>query len=168
MSTDREPLDGEYSDLRDEAADEHADGRPAMAQAPRVDSTGDARVLIADDNEDAATMLGMFLELCGCEVAIAHDGRAAVELAERFRPRLAVIDLGMPHLNGFDCARELRSRPWCDDVLLVALTGWGQEQDRRRSREAGFDHHLVKPVEPDVISQLLHRKRGAARPDAGR
>jgi CheY-like chemotaxis protein len=158
-SHDREPRDSDY-DARDATGD-RADDRPAHGPAARnKDDTG-TRVLIADDNVDAATMLGMFLELCGCEVAIAHDGREAVELAERFRPKLAVIDLGMPHLNGFDCARELRQRPWCDSVLLVALTGWGQEQDRKRSREAGFDHHLVKPVEPDVISRLLHRRRVA-------
>jgi two-component system CheB/CheR fusion protein len=155
QSSDREPPDGDYSDSPEGPAAEQGEA------LSREEPAEGARVLIADDNEDAATMLGMYLELCGCEVAIAHDGRAAVELAERFRPKLAVIDLGMPHLNGFDCARELRRRPWCDDVLLVALTGWGQEQDRKRSREAGFDDHLVKPVEPDVISRLLNRRRGA-------
>lgn len=161
QSTDREALDGDYVGQPDEVRADDAPSAPAPQQ-----TAGPARVLIADDNEDAATMLGMFLELCGCEVAIAHDGRTAVELAERFRPKLAVIDLGMPHLNGFDCARELRRRAWCDDVLLVALTGWGQDQDRMRSREAGFDHHLVKPVEPDVISQLLEWRRGTPRPSA--
>jgi CheY-like chemotaxis protein len=120
-------------------------------------------VLIADDNVDAATMLRAYLEMMGCEVAIAHDGLAALELADRFQPDVAVLDLGMPRLNGLECARGLRREPWGKSVTLVALTGWGQEEDRRRSKEAGFDHHLVKPVSPQVVAALVAGEVGGDR-----
>jgi DNA-binding response OmpR family regulator len=112
-------------------------------------------VLIADDNEDAAGMLGTYLKMMGCEIAVAHDGRAALELARRFEPDVAVLDLGMPRLNGLDCARAIRREPWGRSVTLVALTGWGQEDDRKRSKEAGFDHHFVKPVNPELVAKLV-------------
>ncbi len=134
-----------------------SDSLHAAAPTAGVPSTS-ARVLVADDNEDAAAMLGAYLEMMGCEVAVAHDGRAALELADRFRPDVAVLDLGMPRLNGLECARGLRQAPWGKSVTLVALTGWGQEEDRRRSKEAGFDHHLVKPVSPQVVAALVTRE----------
>ncbi|HUQ51698.1 MAG TPA: ATP-binding protein [Gammaproteobacteria bacterium] len=136
------------------------DSRQTPAQAARV-SPASARVLVADDNEDAAAMLGAYLETMGCVVAVAHDGRAALELAQRFRPDVAVLDLGMPRLNGLECARELRSESWGRAVKLVALTGWGQEEDRKRSKEAGFDHHLVKPVNPDIVAALIAQQAGS-------
>jgi CheY-like chemotaxis protein len=113
------------------------------------------RVLVADDNVDAAQSLGMYLRMTGCEVAIANDGESALGLAARFRPEVALLDIAMPRLNGFELARRIRSEPWGAAITLVAITGWGQEQDRLRSAEAGFDHHLVKPVTPDVIHGLL-------------
>jgi signal transduction histidine kinase len=116
-----------------------------------------ARVLIADDNEDAVAMLRLYLEMMGCEVAVAHDGRVALELARQFNPDVAVLDLGMPRLNGLECARELR-RESGKAVRLIALTGWGQEEDRKRSKAAGFDHHLVKPVSPEIVAALVARK----------
>ena len=116
------------------------------------------RVLIADDNRDAADSLSLLLSLDGHEVRTAHDGAAALAEAERFRPDFALLDIGMPELNGYEVARELRTRPWASDLVLIAITGWGQEQDRRRSREAGFDHHLTKPVDPAAIAALIQRR----------
>jgi CheY-like chemotaxis protein/two-component sensor histidine kinase len=116
------------------------------------------RILLADDNADAASSLAMLLEIMGNEVRTAEDGQEAVETAEQFRPDVILLDIGMPKLNGYDACRRIREQPWGRDVFLVALTGWGQDEDKRRSQEAGFDHHLVKPVEPALLAKLLaHR-----------
>ena len=112
------------------------------------------RVLVADDNRDAADSMQRILALFGHEVRVAYDGDAALELGERFRPRVALLDIGMPGTNGYDVARVLRRRQG-DGVTLVAITGWGQDADRRRSSEAGFDHHLTKPVDPRTLNELL-------------
>jgi PAS domain S-box-containing protein len=113
------------------------------------------RILIADDNADAAGSLAMVLELTGNEVRTARDGLEAVEAAAEFRPDLVLLDIGMPRLNGYDACRRFREQPWGKDAVIVALTGWGQEEDKRRSQEAGFDSHLVKPVEPAALEKLL-------------
>jgi PAS domain S-box-containing protein len=113
------------------------------------------RVLIADDNADAADSMAMLLRLRGHEVRTAHDGHEALSMAADFRPHAAVIDLGMPGLSGIDVAARLRGEAWGTAMLLVALTGWGQQEDRRRTAEAGFDHHLVKPANPAELDQLL-------------
>jgi PAS domain S-box-containing protein len=113
------------------------------------------RVLVADDNHDAAECLGLMLEMMGNEVRTAHDGQEAVELAETFRPQIILLDLGMPGLSGYDAARLIRQQSWSKNVRLVALTGWGQEEDKQRTRAAGFDHHLVKPAEPELLEKLL-------------
>jgi signal transduction histidine kinase/ActR/RegA family two-component response regulator len=113
------------------------------------------RILIADDNRDAAMSLALLLEMEGHDVRRAHDGVEALEIAEAFRPDVVVLDIGMPRLDGYGAARELRARPWAQKVLLLALTGWGQQEDKRLAREAGFDHHLVKPVDPDALRELL-------------
>jgi PAS domain S-box-containing protein len=115
------------------------------------------RILVADDNRDAADSLQMMLGILGHEVRSANNGREAVRTAEEFRPDVAFLDIGMPELNGYDVARTVRAQPWGRAVTLVALTGWGQDEDRRRSREAGFDQHLVKPVDPEVLQQTLAR-----------
>jgi CheY-like chemotaxis protein len=112
---------------------------------------------VVDDNEDAADSLAMMLQMMGNEVRTAHDGLEGVELAATFRPDLVLLDIGMPRLNGYDACRRIREQPWGKNVLLVALTGWGQEEDKRRSHEAGFDTHLVKPVEPEALEKLLAR-----------
>jgi signal transduction histidine kinase/CheY-like chemotaxis protein len=112
------------------------------------------RVLVADDNRDAADSLQRILALYGHEVRVAYDGGAAVRLGEEFRPRVAILDIGMPGTNGYDVARALRHRNG-PQLTLVALTGWGQEADRRRATEAGFDHHLTKPVDPGTLNELL-------------
>jgi CheY-like chemotaxis protein len=113
------------------------------------------RILIADDNEQAARVLGMLLAALGNEVRVAYDGLAAVEMAAEFRPDVVLLDIGMPKLNGYDTARRIRELPGGKEVVLAALTGWGQEEDKRRTREAGFDHHFVKPVEPAALQRLL-------------
>ncbi|HEX9431380.1 MAG TPA: response regulator [Burkholderiales bacterium] len=112
------------------------------------------RILVADDNRDAADSLQRVLALYGHEVRVAYDGAQAVMLGDEFRPRVAILDIGMPGSNGYDVARALRTRHG-GGVTLVALTGWGQEADRRRASEAGFDHHLIKPVDPNVLNSLL-------------
>lgn len=117
------------------------------------------RILVVDDNRDAALSLAMLLQALGNETRIAHDGLTAIELAAQFRPRVVLLDIGMPELNGYDAARRIRAEPWGRDAVLVALTGWGQAEDRRRSREAGFDHHLVKPLEPSMLLAVLAGKQ---------
>jgi PAS domain S-box-containing protein len=123
-------------------------GRPAPALARH-------RVLVVDDNVDAADSLAMILRLSGQEVRLAYDGPTALLTAQAFRPQVILLDIGMPGMDGYEVARRLREDPRLKPVLLVAMTGWGQEEDRRRSFLAGFDHHLVKPAEPDVLQRLL-------------
>jgi len=113
------------------------------------------RILIVDDNKDAAKMLSMVVKMLGNEVDTAHDGLEAIEVAARFRPDVVLMDLGMPKMNGYEAAAHIRKQPWGKDILLVALTGWGQDDDKRRTKEAGFDHHLVKPAEPAALQTLL-------------
>lgn len=117
------------------------------------------RILVVDDNRDAATSLAELLELTGHETRIAHDGLEAVQAAESFGPDVVLLDIGLPKLNGFEAARMIRQQPWGKAMMLVALTGWGQEEDRRKSSEAGFDAHLVKPADPVVLTELLARMR---------
>jgi signal transduction histidine kinase len=113
------------------------------------------RILVADDNADARESLATLLSLNGHEVFKAEDGTDALERAERYRPDVALLDIGMPHANGYEVARHIRGQPWGRGMVLIALTGWGQESDRRRSHEAGFDSHLTKPVDPLVLDELL-------------
>jgi CheY-like chemotaxis protein len=120
------------------------------------------RFLVADDNRDAADSLALLLQLAGGEVHTAYDGQEAVEAAARLRPDVILLDIGMPRLNGYDAARTIREQPWGKGVVLVALTGWGQEEDRRKSKEAGFDGHLVKPVDPQALEKLLAGLRATA------
>jgi CheY-like chemotaxis protein/two-component sensor histidine kinase len=128
---------------------------PAMTREPAVTAKG-LRILIVDDNRDAAGMLAMLLQFSGHETHMAHDGVEAVEATTKLRPDVIFLDIGLPRLNGYEAARKIReqqgqpSRP-----LLVALTGWGQDEDRRRSEEAGFDAHLVKPVDEAALGKLL-------------
>jgi CheY-like chemotaxis protein len=113
------------------------------------------RILVVDDNRDAATSLAGLLEMYGNEVQIAHDGVAAVEKAAATEPDVILLDIGMPRMNGYDACCAIREQPWGKDIVIVALTGWGQEEDRRKSREAGFDSHLVKPVDLSALMKLL-------------
>ena len=117
------------------------------------------RILVVDDNRDGAASLAMLLTVMGNDTRTAHDGLEGVELAEAFRPDLIVLDIGLPKLNGYDACRRIRARPWAKDTLIVAATGWGQDEDRRRSKEAGFNHHLVKPVDPAELHRLLAERQ---------
>jgi CheY-like chemotaxis protein len=112
-------------------------------------------ILIADDNQDALESLALMLRLEGHEVHCACDGEEALQIADLKRPEIVVLDVGMPKLDGCEVARRIRAEAWGQGAVLVALTGWGQEVDRRRSREAGFDLHLVKPVDPATICEML-------------
>ena len=113
------------------------------------------RILLADDNEDFATSLAMLLGAMGHEVRTAYDGLRAVETAIEFKPEFAFLDIGLPGLNGYDLARRLRELPSTKHIVLVAITGWGQEEDKQRALEAGFDRHLVKPIEPEHIYTII-------------
>lgn len=118
------------------------------------------RILVVDDNVDGAQSLGLVLRMLGHSTALAHDGQMALEVAQSYRPDLILLDIGLPGLNGYEVAERLRQLPDFRDVVLVAVTGWGQEEDRRRSKEAGFDHHLTKPADPAVIEQFLKSLSG--------
>jgi PAS domain S-box-containing protein len=113
------------------------------------------RLLVVDDNQDAALSLSMLLRLQGHDVRVAHDGSSALELAAEFRPDLVFLDIGMPGMDGYEVARRLRQQTGLSDVVLAALTGWGQHEDRRRTKEAGFNYHLVKPAELHAIQSVL-------------
>ncbi len=113
------------------------------------------RILVADDNPDSVATLSIMLEVMGHEVHVAHDGEEAAELAERTRPDAILLDIGMPRLNGYEACVRIRSQAWASGAFIVALTGWGQEEDKSRSRAAGFDRHLVKPVEPEMLQKLI-------------
>jgi CheY-like chemotaxis protein/two-component sensor histidine kinase len=113
------------------------------------------RLLVVDDNEDSANSLGMLLRLQGHEVRVIYSGTEALELAKTYVPDMTFLDIGMPGMDGYEVARRLRQQPGLENAALVALTGWGQHEDRRRSREAGFNHHFVKPVEPKTLELLL-------------
>ncbi len=132
----------------DVSAPGNADGNMAAPVGPR-------RILIVDDNIDSADSLGELLEVMGNEVRTVYDGAAAVETARAFRPCVVLCDIGMPVLNGYDTARRIRAEAWSKDTVLVAVTGWGQDGDLEKSAEAGFDHHLVKPVELATLMKLL-------------
>jgi two-component system CheB/CheR fusion protein len=116
-----------------------------------------------DDNVDAAESIALVLRIIGHEVRTAYQGPAALEAARAFRPEVVLLDIGMPGIDGYEVARRLRQEPALEKVLLVALTGYGQEEDRRRSREAAIDHHLVKPVGPEELRALLARPESFAR-----
>jgi CheY-like chemotaxis protein len=128
------------------------DGRPSGAEESCASG---CKIVVADDNRDAAVSLTKLLEVMGNEVRTAGDGEEAVVVAEAFRPDAVLLDIGMPRLNGYEAARRIREQPWGRDMVLVALTGWGQEEDKQRSREAGFDAHMTKPVDPQTLQQFL-------------
>jgi len=113
------------------------------------------RVLVVDDDRDLATGTEMILRAMGHDVRVAHDGAEALEIAAAFQPEAALVDLGMPNMNGYLLARKLREWRWTRDAVLIAVTGWGGERERERAKEAGFDHHLLKPAQPERIAELL-------------
>jgi signal transduction histidine kinase/CheY-like chemotaxis protein len=134
-----------------------ASGAPQSDAGERVDRAPRLRLLIADDNCDSAESCAALLELCGHEVHTAHAGRRALELAETLHPEVVLLDIGMPDLNGYQVAESIRAAPWGQQMILVAVTGWGQEEDKRRALAAGFDHHLTKPVDGQTLESLVSR-----------
>ncbi|MGZ8160518.1 MAG: response regulator, partial [Methylobacter sp.] len=113
------------------------------------------RILVVDDNLDVASSLAMLMEMMGNNVRMAHDGEKAVTVAKEFRPHVVLLDIGLPKLNGYEAARAIRQEPWGKNIFLIAATGWGQEDDKRKSKEAGFDLHMVKPIDPQALMKLL-------------
>jgi len=137
---------------------------PTIAEMASVEGNGSTqttdgatgrRILIVDDNEDGASSLSMLLKFGGHETSIAHNGHEALRLADELRPDVILLDIGLPGMSGYDVCRQIRQEPWGRDIVLVAVTGWGQEDDRIRSREAGFDAHIVKPVDPDLLAKII-------------
>jgi CheY-like chemotaxis protein len=135
---------------------------PTLAEAPPAPTAPaeptrakPARVLVVDDNQDAARLLTMLLSEEGHEVHTAFDGQEALRRAEKLHPEIVLLDIGLPGLDGYEAAQELRRQTWAQETLMLALTGWGQEDDRRRSAEAGFDGHLVKPVDLEQLQKWM-------------
>ncbi len=133
---------------------EPSDEACGIATTPKVQVR---RILVVDDDADVANSMAMLLETCGHQVHIAYDGVTALEIAREHRPEVILLDIGMPGMSGYEVARRLRQQPELHGTLLIALTGWGQEADRQRACEAGFDHHLVKPVDLAALEALLRR-----------
>jgi CheY-like chemotaxis protein len=147
-------------------------GSEFIVRLPTVSTSGEAppvereapasapvsrRVLVVDDNVDAAESLAMVLRFAGHDTRQAHDGVQAMKVAEQFRPDVVLLDIGLPIMNGYEACRRLRQEPWSRSMLLVALTGWGQEEDREQSRDAGFDVHMVKPVDHEALLSVIAR-----------
>jgi PAS domain S-box-containing protein len=137
------------------ARDIKVEGPAGTAGDEELSASPARRILVVDDNHDAADSLGMLLRMMGNEVHTAHDGLEAVGAAAAFQPDIVLMDIGLPKLNGYEAACRIRAQEGGAGILLVALTGWGQEEDQRRAKDAGFDHHMTKPVEFDVLKKLL-------------
>ena len=137
--------------------------RAENAAQPRA-RVPSCRILVADDNRDAAESMSTVLRMMGNEVRTVHDGLQAVEEAAAFRPDMVLLDIGMPRLNGYEAARRIRAARWGKSIMVVARTGWGQDEDKRRASEAGFDRHFPKPVDPGDLEQLIAGLRSAGRP----
>ncbi|HXC72961.1 MAG TPA: PAS domain S-box protein [Pyrinomonadaceae bacterium] len=127
----------------------------AAQTGPAAEPSPQRRILIVDDNRDAADSLAMLMEITGNTTYVAHDGIEAIEEIEKHRPEVVLLDIGLPGLTGHEVCRRVRQQPWGKDIVMIALTGWGQEDDRRKSEEAGFNGHLVKPVDYDKLLELL-------------
>jgi two-component system CheB/CheR fusion protein len=138
---------------------------PTLSETPDPERTEQAgpppltatrrRVLVVDDNVDAAESLALLVRLWGHEARVAHNGPEALRTAEEYHPEVVVLDIGLPGLNGYEVARRLRQQPGLEKTVLAAVTGYGQEEDRRRSTAAGFDHHLTKPVDPEALQAVV-------------
>lgn len=127
----------------------------ALAHQDSGDSTPKRRLLVVNDNRDAAESMSMLLQMWGHEVVFAYDGPSALETAEQWQPEAVFLDIGLPGMDGYEVAERLRELPHAKGAVLIAITGYGQDDDRRRSRRAGIDHHLVKPVAPDALRSLI-------------
>ena len=136
--------------------------RPAPGDAAPVAVSRARRILVADDSRDTAATMAQLLRLKGHEVLVAHDGAEALEIASREKPQVALLDIGMPSMNGYELASRIRAEAWGRDMLLVAVSGWGQQHDRERAGKAGFDVHLTKPADPAQLDAILAGGGGAA------
>jgi signal transduction histidine kinase/ActR/RegA family two-component response regulator len=128
---------------------------PPAAEEVKMEASRKRRILTVDDNRDAADTLALMLKMMGHETCVAYDGPSAVETAATFQPEVMLMDIGLPKMNGYEAARHIRQQPWGKEMLLIALTGWGQEEDKRRALDAGFDYHVTKPVDPAALEKLL-------------
>src|SRR5581483_3839709 len=128
---------------------------PVNGEAEKMRAVRPSRILVVDDNRDAADSLALMLRITGHQTETAYDGLEAVHAAATFRPQVLLLDIGLPKMSGYEAARHIREQPWGKGMALIALTGWGQEEDKRRALEAGFDHHLTKPVEAAALEKLL-------------
>ena len=113
------------------------------------------RILVVDDNDDSALSMAMMLQIMGHDTRTAHDGESALSTAETFLPEVVLLDIGLPKLNGYEVAQRIREKTWGESMYLIAVTGWGQDEDRQRSSEVGLNLHMVKPVEPAALEKLL-------------
>ncbi|MBC8090229.1 MAG: PAS domain-containing protein [Phycisphaerae bacterium] len=129
------------------------------SRVPNIPATNWHRILVVDDNADSATSMSMMLNFLGHDTRTANDGIRGLELAEQFKPGVCLLDIGMPNLNGFEMAQRIRAEPWGKNILLIAISGWGQEHDQERSRDAGFDMHFVKPIDPATLTSVLSAPR---------
>jgi CheY-like chemotaxis protein len=131
----------------------------AMADVNRPPVTGAVprrfKILVVDDNHDSALSMAMMLQIMGHDTRTAHDGESALSTAETFLPEVVLLDIGLPKLNGYEVAQRIREQDWGQSMFLIAVTGWGQDEDRQRSREVGLNLHMVKPVEPAALEKLL-------------
>ena len=135
--------------------------RPTDREPDRRGTGGNRRILVVDDNHDGADSLAMLLGFLGHEVRTAYDGEEAVAAAEEFRPQIILLDVEMPKLNGYEACRRIRQRPWARNVVVVACTGWGEDEDRRRAQEAGFNRHIVKPVDTGALQTVISSAGGS-------
>ncbi len=129
--------------------------RPPEGAGTVAVNSGKYRILVVDDNKDSALSLGLMLKIMGHQTQTAHDGPEAVRATAAFRPEVVLLDIGLPRLNGYEVCRRLREQPGGEKMVLIALTGWGQEEDKQRSKDAGFNFHMVKPVDPAALEKLL-------------
>jgi DNA-binding response OmpR family regulator len=132
----------------------------AMEPHPVQTASGDTalrrfRILVVDDNHDSALSLAMLLTIMGHETRTAHDGETALTAAADFSPDVVLLDIGLPKMNGYEVAQRIREKPWGTRMFLIAVTGWGQAEDRVRSAEVGLNMHMVKPVEPSALQAVL-------------
>ncbi|MEO8856032.1 MAG: response regulator [Burkholderiaceae bacterium] len=135
---------------------------PAEPPAAALPAGGGAQVLVVDDNQDSADSMSELLGLLGFATAVAYDGIEGLARVRELRPRVAILDLGMPGMSGLELARHVRCEDWGRDMLLIALSGWGREHDRQQSASAGFDHHFVKPVDLDALAHVIAAPRKLA------
>lgn len=140
-------------------ADNHMADVNTAAASQVTPTTQRFRILVVDDNHDSALSLAMMLSIMGHDTRTAHDGESAVATAESFLPDVVLLDIGLPKLNGYEVAQRIREKPWGKSMFLIAVTGWGQEEDRQRSSEVGLNVHMVKPVEPAALERLLSELR---------